>query len=295
MLVDLLKKTPIFATAVVIAACGGGDGAAGGGDEAAPGAETAAPAVDPATAATIRGAVTFEGTPPAATAIDMSDEPDCEQVYADGPPMTQEVLTSDGGLANVFVYVKEGLEGSFGTPSDPVVLDQEGCRYHPHVLGVQTGQTLAISNSDPLLHNINAQPSVNRGFNISQPRAGMESNREFSRAEVMIPIKCDVHGWMGGYLGVLDHPYYTVSNGTGSFDLSSLPPGSYVLEAWHEVYGTLTQEVTVGAAETAEITFAFSADMAENAHVPLGEPLVLHGPRGVEHAEAPDATQPGTR
>ena len=266
-------------------ACGGGDGGGEPAAETAGEAEpaTAASAVDPATAATIQGMVAFEGTPPAATAIDMSEEPACAEVYTEGPPMTEEVVTSNGGLANVFVYVKEGLDGSFGTPSEPVVIDQQGCRYQPHVLGVRTGQPLLIRNSDPLLHNINTRPTVNRGFNISQPQAGMESSREFGRAEVMIPLKCDVHGWMGAYLGVVDHPYFTVSDGGGSFTLASLPPGTYVLEAWHEVYGTITQEVSVGEAETAEITFAFNADMAENARVPLGEPLVLHAREGSEH------------
>jgi hypothetical protein len=269
-------------------ACGGGDGggepAAETGGEAEPAA--AAPVVDPATAATIQGMVAFEGTPQATTEIDMSDEPACAETYTEGPPMTEGVVTGNGGLANVFVYVKEGLDGGFGTPSEPVVLDQRGCRYRPHVLGVQSGQTLLIRNSDPLLHNINTQSTVNRGFNISQPQAGMESTREFSRAEVMIPVKCDVHGWMQAYLGVVDHPYYTVSDGGGSFTLASLPPGTYTLEAWHEVFGTITQEVSVGAAETAEITFAFSADMAKDAHVPLGEPLVLHAHIGFDHQGA---------
>jgi hypothetical protein len=261
-------------------ACGGGEGGGEPAAETAAEAEPAAPAVDPATAATINGMVTFEGTPAANAVIDMSEEPACADVYTSAPPMTEEVVTADGGLANVFVYVKEGLDGSFGTPAEPVEIDQQGCRYRPHVVGIQTGQPLLIKNSDPLLHNINTQPTTNRGFNISQPQANMESTREFSRAEVMIPVKCDVHGWMGAYLGVVDHPYFNVSDSGGSFTLASLPPGTYVVEAWHEVYGTVTQEVTVGAAETAEITFAFNADMAKNAQVPLGEPLVLHAREG---------------
>ncbi|MCK5447873.1 MAG: hypothetical protein KAJ43_06990 [Gemmatimonadetes bacterium] len=268
---------------MAFAACGGGgDGGAGedaGGDAgAAAPDDAAAPAVDPATAATIRGAVTFEGVPPAMTEIDMREEPVCSEKYPTDPPMTENVVSSDGRLANTFVYVKEGLAGEWPAPAEAASLDQVGCRYDPHIVGLQAGQTLLIRNGDAVLHNINTQPTANRGFNISQPQAGMESRREFSRAEVMIPVKCDVHGWMSAFLGVVDHPYHAVSLTDGTFELASLPPGTYTIEAWHEVYGTMSQEVTVGDAETAEVTFAYSADMA-SAVVPMADPLVLtHGP-----------------
>ncbi len=262
--------------------CGGGDGGdAANGDDGGQ-AEVATPAVDPAIAATILGTVSFEGTPPAALAIDMSEEPVCADKYTAGPPMIQRVSVTDGKLAHVFVYVKEGLgDLQFSAPAAPVFLDQNGCRYHPHVLGVQAGQDLTIQNSDALLHNINTQPSVNRGFNVSQPQAGMESTRRFRSAEVMIPVKCDVHGWMNAYIGVLDHPYFSVSAADGTFSLDGLPPGDYVIEAWHELYGTLTQNVTVGEKESAGITFLFTESMA-GSDVPLGQPLVL----GVHDAEA---------
>ncbi len=257
--------------------CGGGDGgdsAGGGSDDGAP-AQAAAPAVDPAIAATILGTVNFEGTPPAASAIDMSEEPVCADKHTAGAPMTQQVSVTDGKLANVFVYVKEGLgDMQFSTPSVAVVLDQDGCRYHPHVLGVQAGQDVSIRYSDAVLHNLSSQPSVNRGFHVSQPQAGMESTRDFRSAEVMIPLKCDVHGWMNAYIGVLDHPYYAVSASDGTFSLDGLPAGDYVIEAWHELYGTLTQNVTVGEKESAGIIFLFSESMA-GSDVPLGEPLVL--------------------
>jgi hypothetical protein len=272
-----LERGLAAVAAVALVACGGdGDGDR---TESRPGGEAElapAPVVDPAVAATIRGVVAFEGEALVAVEIDMSEEPACAEKYTAGPPMTHDVVAENGRLANVFVYVKEGLEGTFPVPADPVVLDQDGCRYHPHVLGIQVGQTLLVRNSDPTLHNINAQPSVNRGFNISQPQAGMESRRDFRRPEVMIPVKCDVHGWMGSYIGVLDHPYHSVSAADGSFSLSPLPPGTYVIEGWHEVYGTAKQEVTVGDGETAEISFTFSADMAADTIVPLGEPVELH-------------------
>ncbi|MFQ5746544.1 MAG: carboxypeptidase regulatory-like domain-containing protein [Gemmatimonadota bacterium] len=245
----------------------------------------AAPAVDPAIAATIDGRVVLNGAPPPAEAIDMSDEPACADVYGETGPMTQAVVGENGGLGNVFVYVKEGLEGTFPAPSEPAILDQQGCRYHPHVLGIQVGQDLLIRNDDPLLHNINTQPSVNRGFNVSQPQAGMESTRRFRSAEVMIPVKCDVHGWMNAYIGVLEHPYFAVSEDDGAFTIGQLPPGDYVLEAWHELYGTATQTVTVGEAETATVTFEFNADVASGKQAPLGTPLDPHP----EHGAAPRA------
>jgi len=228
----------------------------------------------------VTGAVVLEGAVPEPEPIDMDEEPFCAARYADEGPMTQEVLVSDGGLANVFVYVKEGLDRDFPAPAEPGTLDQEGCRYRPHVLGLQSGQPLQILNSDSLLHNINAQPTENRGFNISQPQAGMSTTREFTIPEVMIPVKCDVHGWMGAYIGVLDHPFHSVSATDGSFRLAGLPPGDYVIEAWHERYGTRTAEVSVAPRDTATVSFTFREEMAATAEVPLADPLFI-GPDGV--------------
>lgn len=258
----------------VATACGGGGGGEPTDDEADGDATAAAgPAVSPDSAAMITGRVSFEGTAPAAEPIDMSEEPTCAEKHPDGA-MRQQVVVADGGLANVYVYVKSGLGSrSFPTPATPVTLDQNGCEYAPHVLAIQVGQSLEIKNSDGILHNINTQPAVNRGFNISQPVV-METSREFSQPEVMIPVKCDVHGWMEAFIGVQSHPYAGVSGTDGSFSLADLPPGEYEIEAWHELYGTQSQTVTVGVKETAEVSFVFSSDMAGN-HVPLGEPLVL--------------------
>ncbi len=204
----------------------------------------------------------------------MSEEPTCAEQHTE-PVTTQQVVAADGKLANVFVYVKEGLgDRQFPTSTEGVTIDQHGCLYHPHVLAIQTGQDLIIKNSDGILHNINTQPSVNQGFNVSQPVA-METSKTFSSAEVMIPVKCDVHGWMEAYIGVQDHPYMAVSGADGTFTLENLPPGTYTIEAWHELYGTQTQTVTVAAQGTGEVTFDYSSDMAGRP-VPMGEPIDLH-------------------
>jgi hypothetical protein len=243
--------------------------------------------VDPATAGHISGMVTFTGMPPSAGMIDMAEEPTCAEKHGDGGAMTETVVVGpDGGLANVFLYVKEGLSGqTFPTP-EAAVLDQDGCVYHPHVLGLQIGQDMIIRNSDGLLHNINASPSENRPFNVSQP-VNMDTERSFRSAEVMIPLRCDVHGWMSAYVGVLEHPYHSVSGADGAFSLETLPPGDYVIEAWHEAYGTLTQNVTVATGETAQISFEFTEDMAGN-HVPLAEPWTLRHNGAHAHADGTD-------
>ena len=268
----------VIPATVFALACGGGD--TGGGEAATddqPAADAGAIQVDAATAGTVMGRVAFEGTPPEGEPIDMSEEPTCAEQHTEPPMRMPAVVGADGGLAEVFVYVKEGLpDGTWATPSEPVELDQEGCRYHPHVLGLQTGQTLQIRNSDGLLHNINARPEDQRGFNVSQP-TDMTTDRQFAQAEVMIPVQCDVHGWMEAYIGVLDHPYFAVTGEDGSFEISNLPPGDYVVEAWHERYGTQTVNVTVAESGEATADFTFGESMAADAVVPLGEPIDLHG------------------
>ena len=258
---------------LVMVGCGGGDG--GGASGGAGGGAAVENPVDAATAGNIAGSIVFEGDAPGMAVIDMGSESVCADKHASSPMVQEVVVNSNGTLANVFVYVKEGLESlQFPTPG-AVLLDQNGCVYVPHVLGVMAGQDITIKNSDGLLHNINASPTEQRGFNTSQPVA-METTRSFGTPEVMVPLRCDVHGWMTAYIGVLDHPYHSVSNGSGAFDLSTLPPGDYVIEAWHERYGTQTQNVTVTTGETAEVTFTFRASMAQNAVVPLGTPIDFH-------------------
>jgi plastocyanin len=178
-------------------------------------------------------------------------------------PQTQETyeVGADGkSLANVFVYVKDGLGSySYDVPTEPARIDQKECRYHPHVFGMRVGQPLEIINDDPTLHNIHAMPKSNSEFNNGQPIQGMKMTHTFDKKEVMVPFKCDVHGWMNAYVGVLDHPYFAVTDATGSFDIKNLPPGTYTIEAWHEKLGTMQQKVTIAAKETKEAPFTFKA------------------------------------
>ena len=240
----------VLATTV---ACGGGGDDAPAAAPAAP----AAPAFDPASAGNVSGMVMFDGELPAAEELMMNSDPVCAMSATN--TMSSTFVGSGGHLGNVFVYVKSGLEGqTFPAASGTVELNQEGCRYTPHVMGIQVGQTLTITNSDPTLHNIHATPSANDEFNMGQPIQGMTFEQSFDTAEVMVPFKCDVHGWMNSYIGVLDHPYFAVTGPDGAFDLSALPPGDYVVEAWHESLGTQTQNVTVATGQTAEVSFTFA-------------------------------------
>lgn len=225
---------------------------------------TAAPGamrVDPATAGELKGTVKLEGTAPPNAPIKMVADPVCSR-EANGTPQFQEtyVVGSGGELGNVFVYVKDGLGNyAYDAPTEPVVLDQQGCRYHPHVFGIRVGQQLSIKNSDPTLHNIHSMSTSNPEFNTGQAIQGQITPRTFQQKEVMVPFKCDVHGWMNAYMAVLDHPYFAVSGTNGTFDIKSLPPGTYTIEAWHEKLGTSTQTVTIGDKETKEISFVFTA------------------------------------
>ena len=242
-----------FLILAVAAACGGGSEA-----PAESAAEPAAPAFDPATAGNVTGSIMFEGEAPAPETIRMNSDPVCAKAATNN--QTEYYVVGDGGsLGNVFVYVKSGLQGSFPPASDTLILDQQGCRYTPHVFGIQVGQTLQVLNSDPTLHNIHATPENNAEFNTGQPIQGMTFDRTFDNVEVMVPFKCDVHGWMNAYVGVLDHPFFAVTGSDGAFDISGLPPGTYTIEAWHEELGTQETEVTVAERGTAEVSFTFPA------------------------------------
>ena len=249
--------------ATLLAACGGNStqnqqtSAPAGSGAGAPAA--ASPAVDPAIAATVTGKVTFAGTAPAPAPIKLSSDPYCEKANP-GLTTENEIVGKDGSVGNVFVYVKDGLgTRTFTAPSEPVVMDQKGCHYAPHVLGIQVGQPLQIVNSDDTLHNVHGLPKANKEFNQGQPIQGMKMTHTFSTKEVMIPFKCDVHGWMNAWIGVLGHPYYSVTSPDGTFTLKGLPPGTYTIEAWHERLGTQTQMVTVGEKETKNLSFTFKA------------------------------------
>jgi hypothetical protein len=213
--------------------------------------------VDEAKAGTIAGRVAFEGTVPGNPPIDAGSDPVCARENKDGLS-AETVVVEGGGLNNVFVYLKDGLgKYYFDVPAQAVVLDQQGCRYRPHVFGVRAGQPIEIRNSDPTLHNVNAVANVNRGFNFGQPMQGMKNTATFTAPEIMVRIKCDVHGWMNTYAGVVDHPYFAVTNGGGRFELKNVPAGTYTVEAWHEKLGTQTQSVTLAEKDSKELAFTF--------------------------------------
>jgi plastocyanin len=186
----------------------------------------------------------------------MESDPKC----VPGPGATSELLVvgPGQGLKNVFVYVKDGLGArTYATPTAPVTLDQKGCRYVPHVFGVQAGQTVQIANSDTVLHNLHAMPKVNREFNFGQPTNVPLVSRVFDRPEIGLPIRCDVHGWMNAYANVVAHPFFAVTAEDGSFEIKGLPPGTYTIEAWHERLGTQSQPVTIDGKTRAKVTAAF--------------------------------------
>lgn len=209
------------------------------------------------TSASMKGTVKFEGTPPKSSRIDMSQDPLCTKAHPT-PATTEEVVVgTNGGLANVVVYVSDGLTShDFQPPQQPAVLEQKGCQYKPHVLALEANQTLNVVNSDETTHNIHPSPNNNREWNMTQPH-GIPLEKTFAREEIAIPVKCNVHPWMKGYIAVFKHPYFAVTDKNGSFELKDVPPGTYTITAWQEKLGTQTQKVTVGANESKTVDFAF--------------------------------------
>ena len=244
---------------LTVAACSGGE------QPAVPsGPPAGAERLDPARTGTVSGRVSFEGEVPENPRVRMSGDPMCLRAN-EGGLRFENYVVSDGGLDNVFVYVKDGLgKYYFDVPAEPVRLDQQNCRYVPHVVGLRVGQPLEIGNSDETTHNVHSLPDVNREFNFAQFVKGQKNVKTFTTAEVMVPLKCDLHGWMNAYIGVLDHPYYTVTKEGGSFELKDLPAGTYTVEAWHEKAGTQAQQVTIGDKESKTIGFTFTAAAAAN-------------------------------
>ncbi len=207
----------------------------------------------------IKGKVLFSGTAPEAVKLDLGADPVCAGAHSDG--LLSETLTvnANGTLRDAFVYVKSGLPSgvSYPVPAEAVVMDQKGCRYTPHVFGVQVNQPVTIVNSDGTLHNVHAQLKNSKEFNLGMPIQGMKMTKKFPQPEVMAHFKCDVHPWMSAYAGVLDHPFFAVTGEDGSFEIKGLPAGQYTLEVWQEKLGTQTAavDVPVSGEVTAEVTF----------------------------------------
>ena len=218
--------------------------------------------VDAATAGVVKGSVKFTGRRPASTKIDMDSDPECSKMHGSKPVAEYSVAADkQGRLANTFIYLKTGMEGRvFEAPKTDVVIDQHGCWFEPRVLGAQTGQTLKVTNSDPVTHNIHPMAHTNREWNHSQGPGEGPLTRRFTKPEVMIPVKCNIHGWMHAFIGVLDHPYFAVSGTDGTFDFKNVPPGHYTIAAWQEKLGTQEQVIDLPPSGTANVVFTFRGE-----------------------------------
>jgi plastocyanin len=238
---------------LVLAGCGNKEPAAE--QPAAPAASSAPAAtpIDPATAASISGTVKLDGAAPKAAMIDMSQDPACK-----GMNMAENVVAGGGNLSNVFVYVKDGLGSrTFDAPTAVITLDQSGCKYHPHVLGVMTGQTIKIVNSDPTTHNIHPTPKDNREWNESQPPSSAPLEKTFAREEIMLPVKCNQHPWMRMFVNVVKSPFYAVTGPDGKFEIKGLPPGNYTIAFVQEKLGEQDVKVTLAAKDTKTLDATF--------------------------------------
>ncbi|MBM3774157.1 MAG: hypothetical protein FJW37_03255, partial [Acidobacteria bacterium] len=246
-----------LAAALTLAGCGGGAPESAKKEEpAAPSAPAAA--IDEASAATITGKIAYTGDQPRPRTLDMSATPACARAHS-SPVKSQEVVVNDNGtLRNAFVWIKSGLPDRQWEPTASAVrLDQEGCIYKPHVLGVMAGQDIEITNSDPTNHNIHPLPKINQEWNESQPPKGDAKLKKFAREEVMIPVKCNVHPWMRSYIGVVSHPFFGVSGEDGTFTIKGVPPGTYTLEVWHEKLPPQQMQVMVAPKESKTVDFTF--------------------------------------
>jgi len=218
-------------------------------------ATPAATPIDPNTVASVSGTVKLDGTAPKPAKIDMSQDPACK-----GSNESENVVASGGNLANVFVYVKDGLGNrTFEAPKEAVAIDQQGCRYHPHVLGVMTGQNIEIKNDDMTTHNIHPTPADNREWNESQPPKAAPLEKNFAREEILLPVKCNQHPWMKMYINVVKSPFFAVTGADGKYEIKGLPPGDYTLAFVQEKLGTQEQKVTLAAKDSKTVDASFKA------------------------------------
>lgn len=188
----------------------------------------------------------------------MSEDPACVEAHHGKASDESLVVSSNGSLANAFIYVKGGLETKrFETPSAPAVIDQNGCWFRPRVLGIQVNQLLQVSNSDPVTHNIHPMAQINREWNHSQGAGDAPLGRKFTKAEVMIRVKCNIHSWMHAYIGVVDNPYFAVSKPDGTYTIANLPPGTYTIGIWQEELGTQERQVIVAPHSNSLANFTF--------------------------------------
>ncbi len=212
-------------------------------------------------AATITGTVTYEGDVPKLKPLAMDADPACAKKHPTPPPSEALVLGEGNTMGNIFVRVVKGLPAgkTYPPPKDPAVMDQDGCRYKPHVFGIMIGQSFKILNSDGILHNVHALPKINKPFNMAMPANRTEASATFDKEEGFFQIKCDVHPWMNAWAAVTTHPFFSVTGKDGKYTISGLDPGTYEIEAWHEKLKTQKATVTVAGSETKTQSFTFKA------------------------------------
>jgi plastocyanin len=230
--------------------CGGG-----GDDEPVVFGGGAGGGTAPDATATVKGKISFEGTPPMPRKVPTSGDPKCMN-----PDLREEtIVVSDSGLQNVMVYVSSAVPGKFPTPTTEVMVTQMGCQYKPHAFTVMVNQPIRFTNDDDTSHNIHTHGELNETINISQAKKGSTDVKKFTKPEIMLPIKCDVHNWMNSFAGVFAHPYHTVSTASGAYELK-LPAGKWEITAQHEKLGKKTMMVEVADNGSADLNFSFSAN-----------------------------------
>ena len=208
---------------------------------------------------TITGTVHYAGTPPPPTPINFGAEQQCALIHgATRPNVEDVVIDGHGAVRDVLIYVTGEVPGQYAAPTEPLVFEQRGCLFVPHVGAIMVGQPVEVRNGDPILHNVRAQSKLGQSFNIAQPVQGMKTTKRLLKPEIGIPLKCDVHFWMTGYLHVLAHPFFAITGPDGAFTLTGLPPGTYTLEAWHGKLGIKQLTVTVNGDESQSAAFTFA-------------------------------------
>lgn len=213
----------------------------------------------PVQAGEITGTVVWEGSVPKMKPLNMNADPVCASAHTQAARAETLVLGEGQTMANIFVRIKSGLpDKTWDPPTEAAVIDQHGCVYHPHVVGVMVDQPFKFLNSDETLHNVNVKAKTNRAFNLGMPKNKKEAEHTFSREELLIEVKCNVHPWMKSYIGVISHPFYDVTGEDGTFSITGLDAGTYEIEVWHEKLGTKTQTVTIGADENKTVDFTYS-------------------------------------
>jgi plastocyanin len=216
--------------------------------------------VDDANAGSISGKVAFSGPAPEMKTIDMSATPACASAHSTPQKSEEVIVNPNKTLKYVFVWLKSGVpDKAWPVSSTPVSMDQTGCMYEPHVIGAMVNQDVKFANSDSTNHNIHPLPRKNTEWNESEPPKTSDVVKKFTKEEVMMPVKCNIHPWMRAYIGVVSHPFFAVTGDDGAFKIKGLPPGKYTVEAWHERYGRKEVEITVAAKEDKAVDFEFSA------------------------------------